>query len=153
MPEKDGVEVYGKFYAWPESFRLGDPVLVREVTGMRWPDFVQALDDFDSEEAPDQVVLAGLIAVAFWQGNSQMSRDKARRTIERIPQEAIEMIEGDEGLAEVEGNRPPEEEVGEKPMTTTNGSGDTPASSSDEMSQSDSGSPLSASSSLESFPA
>lgn len=152
MPEKDGVEIHGRFYAWPERFRLGDPVLVREVTGMRWPDFVQALDEIDEEEAPDQVVLAGLIAVAFWQGNPQMSRDKARRTIERIPQEAIELVEGDEGIAEV-GGRPPEGEAGEKPMTTSNGSGDTPASNSAETNPSDSGSQGSPNSSQVSSPA
>ncbi len=96
MPDKDGVEIFKRFYPWPERFRLGDPVLVKEVTGMRWPDFVAALDEMDEDEAPDQVVLAGLIAVAFWQGNQQMSRDKARKAIERMPVDEIEMIEGDD---------------------------------------------------------
>ena len=96
MPDKDGVEIYKRFYPWPDRFRLGDPVLVKEVTGMRWPDFVAALDEMDEDEAPDQVVLAGLIAVAFWQGNQQMSRDKARKAIERMPVDEIEMIEGDD---------------------------------------------------------
>ena len=112
MPDRDGVEIYKRFYPWPDSFRLGDPVLVKEITGMRWPDFVQALDDQNQaiEEAqemggpatqPDQVVLAGLIAVAFWQGNPLMSRDKARRALERIPMEDIEVVDGDEGEADV----------------------------------------------------
>ena len=92
MPDKDGVEIYKRFYPWPDRFRLGDPVLVKEVTAMRWPDFVAALDELDEDEAPDQVVLAGLIAVAFWQGNPQMSRDKARRAVERIPQDEIEIV-------------------------------------------------------------
>lgn len=96
MPDKDGVEIYKRFYPWPDRFRLGDPVLVKEITGMRWPDFVAALNDVDEDEAPDQVVLAGLIAVAFWQGNPQMSRDKARRAVEKIPQDDIEVIESDE---------------------------------------------------------
>jgi hypothetical protein len=95
LPDKDGVEIYKRFYPWPDRFRLGDPVLVKEITGMRWPDFVAALNDVDEDEAPDQVVLAGLIAVAFWQGNPQMSRDKARRAVEKIPQEEIEIIDSD----------------------------------------------------------
>ena len=111
MPDRDGVEIYKRFYPWPESFRLGDPVLVKEVTGMRWPDFAQALDEMDPEEAPDQVVLAGLIAVAFWQGNPLMSRDKVRRTLERIPMEEFEIVEGDEGP--VEGDASPPAEGGE----------------------------------------
>ena len=99
MPDKDGVEIYKRFYPWPERFRLGDPVLVKEVTGMRWPDFVEACNDMEMAdgETPDHVVLAGLIAVAFWQGNPQMSRDKVRRVIEKLPQEEIEIIESDEG--------------------------------------------------------
>jgi hypothetical protein len=91
-----GVEIYKKFYPWPERFRLGDPVLVKEVTGMRWPDFVAALDEMNEDEAPDQVVLAGMIAVAFWQGNPTMTRDRARRAIEKIPQDDVELIDGDE---------------------------------------------------------
>lgn len=113
---EDGVEIYNRFYPWPSQFRLGDPVLVREVTGMSWPEFVAALDTFEDEDTPDQVVLAGLIAVAFWQGNPQMTREKARRAIEKTPQDMIEVVEGDEE------NPPPPGAVGNAPTTTTNGS-------------------------------
>jgi len=112
VPDKDGVEIYKRFYPWPDRFRLGDPVLVKEVTGMKWPEVAAALNEQNEavDEAaasggetpePDQVVLAGLIAVAFWQGNPQMSRDKARRALERIPMEEIDIVEGDEGEADV----------------------------------------------------
>lgn len=152
MPDQDGVEIYKRFYPWPESFRLGDPVLVKEVTGMRWPDFAQALDEMDPEETPDQVVLAGLIAVAYWQGNPQMSRDKVRRTLERIPMEAFEIVEGDEGVAEDDASPPAE--GGEKPPTTPSSSSDTAeASSSDATSPNGSGTSGSPSTSPESLPA
>lgn len=124
MPDKDGVEIYKRFYPWPERFRLGDPVLVKEVTGMRWPEFVAALDEIDEEEAPDQVVLAGLIAVAFWQGNPMMTRDKARRAVEKIPQDEVEIVEGDEGDV-----GPPalvEAEVGTAPTPTSSASAESP---------------------------
>jgi hypothetical protein len=112
MPDRDGVEIYKRFYPWPDSFRLGDPVLVKEITGMKWPDFAQALDEQsqaieEAEEmgtkppAPDQVVLSGLIAVAFWQGNPLMSRDKVRRALERVPMDDVELIDGDEGEVDV----------------------------------------------------
>lgn len=91
-----GVEIYKRFYPWPTRFRLGDPVLVREVTGMDWPEFVDALAGWDENSTPDQVVLAGMIAVAFWQGQPTMSRDKARRAVELMPQEDVEVIEGDD---------------------------------------------------------
>ena len=119
---QDGLMIYSKFYPWPSSFRIGDPVLVREVTGMSWPEFVAALDNIDEEEAPDQVVLAGLIAVAFWQGNPQMTREKARRAVEKLPQDRVEIIEGDEGDDVV----PPAEAAGEPPSTSSSTSGDSP---------------------------
>jgi len=126
MPDRSGVEIYKRFYPWPDSFRLGDPVLVKEVTGMKWPDFMAALDEqnqaieeageMDTEPpAPDQVVMAGMIAVAFWQGNPTMSRDKVRRAIERISAEDVDMVDGDEGEADVG----PPAQGGEKAAETT----------------------------------
>lgn len=128
MAAQDGVEIYGRFYPWPERFRLGDPVLVREVTGMDWPEFTAALEEQEAamrssqeaeEDAPDadQVVLAGLVAVAFWQGNQQMSREKARRTIERVPQDKIEIIEGAD-------DSPPAQAAGEPQPTSSTTSDD-----------------------------
>jgi hypothetical protein len=141
MPDRDGVEIYKRFYPWPDAFRLGDPVLVKEITGMRWPDFAAALQDQNEaiDEAvemglpspePDQVVLAGLIAVAFWQGNPHMSREKARRALERIPMEDIEVIDGDEGEVEL---GPPAlggvEDAALPPRMTSNGSEHSPEES------------------------
>jgi hypothetical protein len=123
MPDKDGVEIYKRFYPWPTRFRLGDPVLVKEVTGMRWPDFVAALNDVDEDEEPDQVVLAGLIAVAFWQGNPQMSRDKARRAVEKMPVDEIELIDSDE---ESDALPPAPTGAGDQSSTITNESGVSP---------------------------
>ena len=163
MAEKAGVEVYSRFYPWPEEFRLGDPVLVREVTGMDWPEFIGAMADQQESmrearetggEAPDmdQVVLAGVIAVAFWQGNPQMSREKARRAIERCPQDRIEIVDGD-GDEEDSEESPPAgtEEGGEEHSPSSRPSAvspeDTvvmeapPASTSDETNPNGSGSP------------
>lgn len=150
MPDQDGVEIYKRFYPWPDRFRLGDPVLVKEVTGMRWPDFAQALEEMEPDEVPDQVVLLGLIAVAFWQGNSQMSREKVRRTLERTPIEEIEIIEGDEG--EVDAESPPDE-AGGQPPAMPSGSNGLPDSNSDETNLNDSGLPGSPTTSPESLPA
>jgi hypothetical protein len=154
VPDVDGVEIYKRFYPWPNSFRIGDPVLVNQVTGMTWPDFTAALDDqnraiAEAEEMggeppqADQVILAGLIAVAFWQGNPQMSRDKARRAIERVPMEDVEIIEGETDIS------PPEQAAGEPPKLTSSESDASPeaqeeteilpASTSDETSPNGSG--------------
>jgi hypothetical protein len=135
MADQPGVEIYKRFYPWSDRFRLGDPVLVQQVTGMTWPEFTQALDEqnqaiSEAEEMAgdppqmDQVILAGLIAVAFWQGNPHMSREKARRTIERIPIEEIEIVGDDEEEADA---RPPDVAVdGAAPLTTSSASDDSP---------------------------
>ena len=125
----EGVEIYKRFYPWPERFRLGDPVLVTQVTGLSWPEFVEAnsaqqraideaAESGEEPPAPDQLVLAGLIAVAFWQGNAQMSREKARRAIERIPLDDIEVVGGDEEDDAV----PPAEAAGPPISMPLNGS-------------------------------
>jgi len=168
MADQSGVEVYKRFYPWPNSFRLGDPVLVNQMTGMTWPEFTAALDAQNQaiaeaeemgDEPPqaDQVVLAGLIAVAFWQGNPHMSRDKARRALERVPMEEIEMID------EETDDRPPDLAAGEPPsMTSSESDGsreDTarteihPESISDATSPNGSGLPGSLNTSPESLPA
>src|SRR5262245_23278325 len=173
MPDKDGVEIYKRFYPWPDAFRLGDPVLVKEITGMRWPDFVQALDEQNeaiemAEEMgmpspqPDQVVLAGLIAVAFWHGNPMMNRDKARRALERIPMDDIELIDGDEGEVDLSPPAQAGAAAETAQQTTSNGSEASlepstrtshPAFTSEETSPNGSGSPPSPTTSPESLPA
>jgi hypothetical protein len=138
MADQPGVEIYKRFYPWPDRYRLGDPVLVQQVTGMSWPEFSAAREAqeeliFEKKERGeelvdgdvDQVVLAGLIAVAFWQGNPQMTRDKARRAIERTPMEDIELIDGDD--EEEADARPPDVAVdGAPPLTTSSASDDSP---------------------------
>ena len=107
MPDQDGFEIYKRFYPAPMRFRMGDPVLVKEVTGMTWPEFTTALDameqdysalveqDRTDEFQADHALLLGLMAVAFWQGNATMSRAKVVRAIERIPLEDVEFIAAD----------------------------------------------------------
>lgn len=62
----------------PQGFRLGDPVLVAEVTGLPWMEFAQLLDDGDSR------TLAGIVAVAVWQKNPDWRREKVVRYVESI---------------------------------------------------------------------
>lgn len=135
-----GFEIYKRFYPFPDRFRLGDPVLVREVTGMDWPEFVDALEQMETNGDTDQVVLAGLAAVAFWQGNHTMSRDKVRRIMERTPQEDVELVGFDDD-DEVEAGdvSPPAAQDGTLP-SPSNGSAGTPAAvCSGETSQNGSG--------------
>lgn len=112
-----GFEIYGKQYPIPTRFRMGDPVLVREVTGMSWPDFIAALETMEADQTEDSVCIAGLMAVSFWQANPQMSRDKIRRFIERLWQEDASLVGGEEDDSDGNGavDVSPPESGGEKP--------------------------------------
>lgn len=171
MPEQqDGFEIYGRFYPIPESYSLADPVLVRQVTAMEWPEFIEANAEMEEayrsareagEEAPeaDAIVLAGIVAVSFWHGNRQMSREKVRRVIERLKMEDVEFISAGEDDADPPA--PTEVAFGETPSMTSNGSDASLAaeletssdSSSDDMTPNGSGGLSSLSSHPESLPA
>lgn len=140
MSDKPGFEIYKTHYPVPERFRLGDPVLVREITGMDWPEFVEALERMEAEDSVDQVVLVGLMAVAFWQGNPTMTRDKVRRVIERVWQEDAEVVGMDDNEDDVSvGDVVPPAEGGVMPPSSATGSNGTQDASSDTTNQNDSG--------------
>jgi len=138
MPDRSGVEIYKRFYPWPDAARLGDPVLVSEITGMRWPDFElaraeysQAVDEAREMGADpptaDPILFIGTVAIAFWQGNPMMTRDKVRRALERISMDDIEVIDGDEG--EVDVGPPAQGGVEAAPEMTSNASESLPEQS------------------------
>ena len=83
MPDsKPKFVIGGQEYPMATTFRLVDPVLVREATGMAWADFVEALDD-ESRRA-DPTVLLGLLAVAVWQAHPRWTRDRVLRFLEDV---------------------------------------------------------------------
>lgn len=102
MPDEPGFEIGGETYPFPQGFRLCDPVLVAEVTGMSWMEFAELLDDQDPR------TLAGLIAVSVWQKNPRWKRDKVIHFVEGLELDAIGFA-GDAGGADV---TPPEGEAG-----------------------------------------
>lgn len=106
-----GFSIGGEFYSFPSGFRLGDPVLVAEVTGLEWMDFAEMLDNGDSR------TLAGLIAVAVWQKHPTWRRDKVVRFVEQIELDSIEV------QAPEDDARPPEPgTTGRSPETSTGSS-------------------------------
>jgi hypothetical protein len=173
MPQEEGFEIYGRFYPSPQRFLLGDPVLVTQVTELTWPEFAKGLEEQgeeyrslveqgrEDEFEPDQVLLLGLLAVAFWHGNKQMSRRRVAEAVERMPIEEIKFIAGDE---EVDADPPAATGVDGSPLSmTTSASAVSPEvrerteippdSTSDETSPNGSGSPGLPSQHPESLPA
>lgn len=98
-----GFEIYGQFYPAVEAFTLGDPVLIRELTGMDFVDFSEAYDELivelnqaaDGEANVDPAVLIGLVGVAVWQANPTWRRDKVVKFVEHLPTDALKLV-GDE---------------------------------------------------------
>lgn len=90
MTDQPGFTIGNDFYPFPSSFRLGDPVLVAEVTGASWNEFAEMLDDNDPRS------LAGLVAVAVWQKHPTWRREKVLRYVEAMDMDALE-FEGETG--------------------------------------------------------
>lgn len=80
-------------YPFPTSFRLCDPVLVSQLTGMSWMEFVELLEDSDQQ---DPATMAGMIGVAVWQKNPRWSRERVVRYVENISMENVEVVSEDE---------------------------------------------------------
>lgn len=99
-PDKAGFEIEGRFFPFPDGFRLGDPVLVTELTGLDFNDFVARLDD--EEERSDPVVLIGLIGVAVWQANPRWRRDRVLRYVQNVDIDKFEAVGGEDESDEKE---------------------------------------------------
>lgn len=101
---ESGFEIKGTFYAFPTAFRIGDPPLVRQITGMSWEEFTGALGD----DTGDPSVSAGMIAVAVWQTNPEWRRDRVARFVEKLDMEQVKFISGDAADEEETVVPPPE---------------------------------------------
>lgn len=106
--QEAGYQIAGKFFPFPTSFRLGDPVLIRDLTGLTWDEFLRAMpDEDDPEDVGDPVVLLGMLGVAVWQANPTWRRDKVARYVQNIPIEDVEAVgveeeqDGDAGPPEM----------------------------------------------------
>lgn len=142
--QQPGFEIKGRFYPFPASFRLGDPVLVSEVTGLDWPTFTARLDDPAYDE--DLVVLSGMIAVAVWQKHPTWRRDRVARYIESLDMDRLSFVgptDQDDEEDEEADDGPPDltaAEAAEKNSETSpTSSSATPASPSEPSSPSSSG--------------
>jgi hypothetical protein len=108
-----GFEIRGRLYPFPQSFRAGDTLLIRELTGMEFVAFCEALDDEDNE---DERVTIGLLGTAIWQKHTTWRRDKVVRYVEGLDLEHMNLVglEDEPEEPEEETDRPPDE-AGPKP--------------------------------------
>lgn len=92
--EQVGVQIGKHFFPFPTAFRLGDPVLVEELTGLTWSDFVDRLPDEDApDDGPeDPVAMLGMIGVAIWQANPTWRRDRVVRYVNTLDMSTVEIV-------------------------------------------------------------
>lgn len=110
-----GYQIGNKFYPFPTSFRMLDPVLIRDLTGLKWDEFLDLMPDDDEPEAlGDPVVMAGMFGVAVWQVNTTWRRDRVVKYVQGINIEAVQAV----GVEDAEGD----EEDDASPPEATNGS-------------------------------
>ena len=109
MVAEEGFVIGDRTYPFPTAFRLCDPVLVTQLTGMSWMEFVELLEDSDRQ---DPASMAGMIGVAVWQGHPKWSRDRVVRFVEQLDMEAVTVQGGETEAAEVV---PPSEAVEPSP--------------------------------------
>lgn len=97
MADRAGFQIGRRFYPFPSRFRLGDPVLVEELTGVQWDEFLERLPDDDSpdDESLDPIAQLGLIGVAIWQENPTWRRDRVVRYTQALERDQIELVAPD----------------------------------------------------------
>ena len=107
MSEKAGFQIGDRFYPFPEAFRLGDMVLVSQLTGLEWDDFAGRFDASRGDGQGDSLVLVGLVGVALWQGNQRWTLAHAVHATHEIDVSTLETVGGDEDPL-AEGAKAPE---------------------------------------------
>lgn len=123
MARAAGFQIGKRFYPWPSRFRLGDPVLIEELTGLEYDTFLERLPDDDTpdDELMDPIVTLGLIGVAVWQESPTWRRDRVVRYVQALDRDAVEMV-----APEVDEPQPGDADYVE-PAPAAPGDGDPPA--------------------------
>lgn len=130
-PQQPGFNLQGRFYPTPTRFLLGDPILVSEVTGISWAEFLERLDD--EEQQNDPALMLGILAVAVWHEHPKWRRDRVCAYIQQVGFEEIEAVQPETEDEEADADPPPDGGDGgssERPPESngTQGSTSTPSS-------------------------
>lgn len=85
-------------YEFPATFRMCDPVLVEEVTGLDFAEFAERIDEMNEaiaggEPGSDVKALLGLVAVGVWQANPRWKRDRVVRFMQDADMQALTVDE------------------------------------------------------------
>jgi len=122
MSEKAGFKIGDRVYPFPEKFRMGDTILVHELTRLEFDDFSERLDAMQATggaaASPDPLVMIGLVGIALWQGNPRWSLDRAVRETQLIDFSDFETV-GDDGPPAIAAEAAKDSAVTSDESTTT----------------------------------
>jgi hypothetical protein len=94
MSEEAGFQIGKRLYPFPIRFRLGDPVIVEQLTGLTWPQFVERLPDEDDDPsvADDPIATLGMLAIAISQTNPTWRRDRVIRYVSDLDMDDVQIV-------------------------------------------------------------
>lgn len=72
-PEPRGFLIHGVQYPYPETFKLPDTILVRELCAVPWADF-EARANGDESNVDDATLFVGMVAIAIARANPTWPR-------------------------------------------------------------------------------
>ena len=90
--QEPGFHIDGKHYPFPESYTLGQTILVSRITRDEFYKFAEAIQ----EGTRDHSVIAAWAAVSVWQGNPDWTIDQVERFIMGIDIEAFDVASGEQ---------------------------------------------------------
>lgn len=83
-----GIKIDGKLYAIPQSLRVGETRMIKRITGLNPPEFMQALNDLNVTQDPDVGA-----AMVWW----VVHREDPSFTLEAIDDLEWDQIESEAG--------------------------------------------------------
>jgi hypothetical protein len=89
MAEDPGFMIDGRFYAFPQSYTLGDSLLIRRLTGLTMTQFGDLLGDGDGTDDPGAI--AGLVGVAVWHANPRWDIERVQRFVLAIDMASLQV--------------------------------------------------------------
>jgi hypothetical protein len=137
---ESGYKIGDRIYPVATSFRLGDPLLIQELTELSWDEFrarikaeekrieawftaeAEGVPEEEREDPPaeDPFVALGMIGVAVAQKNPAWPRAKVVEYVRNLEGDAVEFIAGEEPeKPEGDEERPPEEPAGVTTLRTS----------------------------------
>ena len=93
-------------YQVPDTFRILDPVLVHELTGLDFQEFAELAQDSGNR---DPRVLVAMVGVAVWQKHTTWKRDRVIRYLQDVNMEDVGFDQAEEDDA-----GPPDEPPAER---------------------------------------